>query len=331
MKIVKTKNGYSCRASITIDGRQHQKQFKASTKKDLQDMVAKWKACPVPSQSVSRDSVAEAIARYIDSVEGVLSPSTIRLYHTMHRNCYKGIENLSLSNLDNITVQKWISSQANRYSLKYLKNMLNLLSIVCKEHGTEIHARLPQKRKEDKHLPELEDVQKGLQVTEGTKIEGQYRFALYLGLRQSEIYALRWEDIQGNQVFIHSAKVMDKNWRYVEKTTKTSAGTRTLFIPSPLMEWINAHRSSGQIFDVKPTHVDRIWKRIREKENLPFRFHDLRKANASILLLLGVPDKYIMQRLGWADYSTMKNIYQYVFQSEQSKLDSTIDDYFSKL
>lgn len=323
---------YSIRASKTINGQRYQKHFTASTKKALQDMVNEWKTAPVPSEGFSSDSTGVCVDRYIQSVENIMSPSTIRLYYTLRKNQFSDIENIPLSDLTNAVVQKWISDKANRYSMKYLKNCFSLLCCTAKQNGITFHIKFPSKKKQERKLPDLTDIQHILSAVEGTRIEGQIKFAIYLGLRQSEIYSLTWEDISDNRITIHSAKVMDKTHHYVEKGTKTFAGTRTLTIPDPLMGWIQSHRGTGQIFFTTPCHVNRIWKRVKEKNSLPnIRIHDLRKANASILLLLGVPDKYIMQRLGWADYSTMKNIYQYVFQSEQSKLDTQVNDFFSTL
>lgn len=328
----KNKDGlYVFRASKTINGQRFQKTFKAPTKKALQLIVSEWKNDCRASEGFSMP-LREGISQYIESVDGLLSPSTIRLYNTMYLNCYHEIENIRIADLTDMIVQRWITKQSQTYSLKYLKNMLSLMTIVCKHYGKTFSVKLPQKQKQERTLPDLTDIQNILVATEGTRIEGQIRFALYLGLRQSEIYSLQWDDISDNRITIHSAKVMDKTHHYVTKGTKTFAGTRTLTIPDPLMGWIQAHRGTGQIFDTTPCHVNRIWARIRQQKSLPnIRIHDLRKANASILLLLGVPDKYIMQRLGWADYSTMKNIYQYVFQSEQSKLDSQVNDFFNQL
>jgi len=330
----KNKDGtYTIRASKTIEGKRYQKSFKARTIKEVQSLVDEWKNAPVPSQRVTEENLGYFIDRYIESVDGILSPSTIRLYVTMRKNCYRDIEEKTIEELDNFIIQKWIKKQSQSYSLKYLKNMYSLLTVVCKEQGKTFNVKLPKETKEERYLPDLNDIQEILKVTEGTRIEGQIKFAIYLGLRQSEIYALQWEDITGNQIYIHNAKVMNKEHKYEKKRTKTRAGTRTLTIPDPLMEWIEPRKKEqGNIFETTPCHVNRIWKKIKEKNSLPnIRIHDLRKANASILLLLNLPDKYIMQRLGWSDYSTMKNIYQYVFQSEQRKLDVQVNDFFSQL
>ena len=45
-------------------------------------------------------------------------------------------------------------------------------------------------------------------------------------------------------------------------------------------------------------------------------------------LSLGVPDKYAMERGGWATNSTLKNVYQHTFSEERKQVDEMIDRYF---
>ena len=60
-------------------------------------------------------------------------------------------------------------------------------------------------------------------------------------------------------------------------------------------------------------------------------FHDLRHLNASVMLMLGIPDKYAMERGGWSTPNVMKNVYQHTFSEERKLVDERIDDYFNSL
>ena len=60
-------------------------------------------------------------------------------------------------------------------------------------------------------------------------------------------------------------------------------------------------------------------------------FHDLRHLNASVMLMLGVPDKYAMERGGWSTTSTLKSVYQETFSDERRAYDDRIDRYFSEI
>ena len=58
-------------------------------------------------------------------------------------------------------------------------------------------------------------------------------------------------------------------------------------------------------------------------------FHDLRHMNASVMLALGIPDKYAMERGGWSSTNIMKSVYQHTFTAERQAADQKIDDYFN--
>ena len=46
------------------------------------------------------------------------------------------------------------------------------------------------------------------------------------------------------------------------------------------------------------------------------------------MLMLGVPDKYAMERGGWSSPSIMKSVYQHTFTAERQAIDKKIDSYF---
>ena len=65
------------------------------------------------------------------------------------------------------------------------------------------------------------------------------------------------------------------------------------------------------------------------RHGITITFHDLRHLNASIMLMLGIPDKYAMERGGWSTDSVLKSVYQQTFSTERKKIDKIIDCYFN--
>ena len=51
--------------------------------------------------------------------------------------------------------------------------------------------------------------------------------------------------------------------------------------------------------------------------------------NASVMLALGIPDKYAMERGGWSTNTTLKNVYQHTFTEERRRVDEQIDGFFN--
>ena len=66
--------------------------------------------------------------------------------------------------------------------------------------------------------------------------------------------------------------------------------------------------------------------------NVPhFRFHDLRHYGASILHALGMPDAYIMERGGWGNDGTLKNVYRHALEDQKKQLNDKVNKYFDTM
>lgn len=69
--------------------------------------------------------------------------------------------------------------------------------------------------------------------------------------------------------------------------------------------------------------------RVCEDNSLPpVRLHDLRHINASVMLMLNIPDKYAMERGGWSSKDTMTGRYQHTYDAEKISVDNKINNYF---
>ena len=56
-----------------------------------------------------------ALEQYIRSKENILSPSTIRGYRILQRNAYDYINNLTLSEINELVLQKWANHNAIKF------------------------------------------------------------------------------------------------------------------------------------------------------------------------------------------------------------------------
>ena len=322
------------RVQKTVNGVKHNEEFTAETKAEAEYLANKWKLDTKESAKPVNMTFDKAFEKFIEDRTNILSPSTIRSYSIMRRNCFDDIKDLRLCDLNSDIIQRLINNNAKRYSYKSLKNQLGAISVVCGNYDMKFKVKLPPKEKKELHIPTNDEIKKIIEIIKGSKIECQILFALMLGLRQSEIAALKWENLKGNKITIHGAIVPDENNQWTEKkTNKSYASARTLQIPDYLMNKLSEiKQDTGYMFDTKPTHVNRIWRRLTEKHNLPpFRVHDLRHCNASIMLLLGTPDKYAMERLGQSDPSMIKNVYQHTFDEEHQIINDKINTFFNEL
>ena len=277
-------------------------------------------------------TIGECVDNYINSKENVLSPKTIYVYRQIRNNGLADLCPIPVSEITNQQIQDNINRLALKRSAKTVRNAHGLLAAVLNLYAPEFRLRvtLPKLQKKIKEFPEIVDLVKAV---EDTEIEIPCLLALWLGLRMSEIRGAKRTDIKDGILTIHST-IITVGGQHIEKeSTKTYESTRQLSLPERLKRLIN-DLPANQVY-LTPYSGQTIYlyfKRILEENNLPsITFHDLRHLNASIMLQLGIPDKYAMERGGWSNPSVMKNVYQHTFSDERKKVDKRIDGYFEAL
>lgn len=313
------------------------KSFTAPTKAEVKLLAAEYENGIIDKAAPRSLTIDAAIAEYIESKESVLSPSTVRGYEIMRRNAFKPIADEKLKNLTELKVQKWISSNAKSYSAKSLKNQLGLLSAALRQNRVRLdlsQIKMPASEKYEPNIPTEEEIAKILTLVEGTNVELPVTIAVTLGLRQSEIAALKWEDYDGEYIYIHSSRVPDKNNKLVVKnTTKSQASTRILEVDSILKERLDrAEHTSEYISTMQPNSVLKRFQQLCDREGLPhFTMHGQRHGNASLMLAQGVPDKYAMERLGQSSPNMIKNIYQHLYDAKKKEVSKTMSNKFADI
>lgn len=165
-----------------------------------------------------------------------------------------------------------------------------------------------------------------------TEIELPALLAMWLSLRLSEIRGLQYGDIKGDVLTIRRTVHTIDGVDVVREQTKTYNSTRQLRIPKYLKGLIGKGARDEYIIELSGTAIYKRFKRIIAKAELPpMRFHDLRHLNASVMLQLGIPDKYAMERGGWSTSSTLQTVYQHTFADERTLVDDKIDMYFDNI
>ena len=283
------------------------------------------------AKNPSELTVGEAVGRYIESKDSVLSISTIAGYQKIRRNQFPPIENIKLGFLTREAVQKWVNNMARDKSPKTVRNAHGLLSAAVGEYYPDLNLKttLPQKERHDIAIPSEEDIKKIVQTVKGTEHELYTLLAIWLGLRMSEIRGLKWSDIDGDILRIRRAKV-DQG----EKTTKTYSSQRDLPIPARIADLLSSESHVSEYIIPKSRHyIYENFQKICELAGVSqhYRFHDLRHINASVMLAQGVPNKYAQQRMGHATENMLKTVYQHTMDTETKKYNDRIDQYFSCL
>ena len=123
-------------------------------------------------------------------------------------------------------------------------------------------------------------------------------FALYSGLRKSNILNLKWEDIHGSTYFI---KVKDKSFKGGRLVAKT--------IYPPMQEVLDTlPRCNDYVFTYKGERIKSIkkaWKRAIERAGVPYQsFHTLRHTHATWAIAKTHDIKFVQKQLNHTSSKT---------------------------
>lgn len=326
----KTKAG-SWYIQLMVDGQRINRTF------DTKEEAVYWAAgiktkAAQDARAPRRLTVGEAVDKYIEAKDAVLSPSTIYGYKKMKKACFDAIAHVQLQNLTQDTVQRWVNKLAKDHAPKTVHNAHGLLSAVLDAYMPSVRLRttLPQKQRHEITIPSKADLAAILEAAKGGKYELPILLAVWLGLRQSEILGLEWRDIDGEYLHIRRAIVVGEEG-LVQKGTKTYSGTRKVHLPAQLRE-ILAERAQpeGHIVDMTGHAIYNGFSRICAKAGVPhYRFHDLRHVNASAMLAAGVPSTYSKQRMGHSTDHMLKTVYYHTIKEEEQAYDQKIEAYLA--
>lgn len=314
---------------VMIDGHRRGQTF--DTEKEAVYWAAGVKAKAKEAAKSPRElTVGEAIDRYIESKNTVLSPSTVAGYRRIRANQLQELMPVRLSSLTQERVQKAINAMAKTKSPKTVHNAHSLLTAAMADFYPELHLRttLPKKERVDIVVPSEEDIAAIAAAVRGKSVELPVLLAMWLGLRMSEIRGLTWDCIGEDIIHIKQALV-DEGL----KTTKTYHSNRILPLPSYIRALIEAQPRKGEFIipDSRRAINSRFDYYIKKAGIKHYRFHDLRHVNASVMLALNVPDKYAMRRMGHATNNMLKTVYQHTMSEKERQVDAVIDQYFRDL
>ena len=319
-----TKQGKGYRIRKTINGRTHSITFDHKpTSFEIDNAVHKLRGVGQCDWRATFESAAE---EYIMIKEAVLSPSTIKNYRSVLRNISKDFKRLKLNIITSVDVQREISQYSTNHSPKSVRNLSGFITATLKMFRPDliISTTLPQKVNKKKLVPTETEVKKVLEESKGTDYEIAYRLAVF-GLRKSEIIAVTKDSLDKKDktlLHIQNAKVVNSDGRYVKKTTKTEAGTRSIHIDQKTADMI---RKKGCAYDGFPGNILRDLHRIQERLGLEkFNLHSFRAYYASFAHANGVPDVYIMKTGGWKSQQTLDNIYRKALEGKQETIEKKL-------
>ena len=322
------------------NGKKIQKSFTAPTKAEAEYMAALFRKELKTEKKKAKEpmTVRRAVEKYVEISE-VLSPTTLAGYRRVLRTSFPELMELHTDMLTDEIMQTHINMETRRPSRRggYIsaKTIINdygliaaALKTVC---GLRFEVRLPKKQPKVKYYPEPDIV---IDAVRGTNVELPCMLALWLSFSMSEIRGLKFSDVKDGYITINRVKVDVDGVSELKENAKVSTRLRRHALPPYIAQLIEADPFSDDpdafiVRETSKTIRTRFQKLIKEA-GLELTFHDLRHLNASVMLQLGIPEKYAMERGGWKTPSTMKSVYQHTFSSGRIEADKKVNEYFEE-
>src|SRR5215216_3146267 len=211
--------------------------------------------------------------------------------------------------------------------------------------------KLPRITREEINPLSPEETRRLLEAASGDRLEALYVLAIATGLRQGELLALNWEDVdlerstlrvrrtltrRGGKVFVGEPKTK-KSRRSVNLTVATVDALQAhLSRQLEEMERVGSlYRPGGLVFAneiggiINPSNLrNRSFARLLKRTGLPpdTRFHDLRHTCATLLLSRNVNPKIVSEMLGHSSIAITLDTYSHVLPTMQESAIRALED-----
>lgn len=275
-----------------------------------------------------------------------IKPSTIKNYRAYLKNHIKPFfQEMKMFDVTPRIIEKFIEvkQNINHLSNKTIKNILTMIKTVFNEAMKEgkiyknpvyTHKKL-QIQEHDMLFLDKEEIKKVLSTAE-THFPNFYPIlltAITTGLRQGEILALQWKDIDFEKKAITVNKTLYRN---KIQAPKTKHSYRQVNMPDILCDILIKFRKNDEdiVFpNQKGNYTDpnnmvkRYFKPCLKLADVKeIRFHDLRHTFASLIIAKGADPKYIQCQMGHYSCQMSLDRYGHMMPDSSDKYRNILND-----
>jgi len=226
--------------------------------------------------------------------------------------------------------------------LKVLKVLFNKLDEegIIQTNPAKCIKKLKERKKEMKILSK-EEINILIESSKNTSQQAYTLImtAVFTGMRQGELLALTWKDIDFANNNININKTV---YAGIVTTPKTENSVRKIAmcksLKKVLQEWKLKSTNDNLVFPNKKGNyidkknlIERIFKPILRKSNLPnIRWHDLRHTYCSIMISDRADMFFVQKQLGHKSFKTTMDTYSHLLESDNAKNIEILDNILTK-
>lgn len=301
--------------------------------------------------------------------------STYKRYKEFTNTAIKYIGKIKMSQLKPMHLQKFYSDLINegKLSNSTILKIHRMLHLAFKNAvGWEMlksnpadAVQAPRAEIIEMHVWDADTVNEFLETIKDKKLYIPVLLALQTGMREGEICALRWKDVDFKNGSIHVTKNMQcLNGEIILKDPKTKKSKRNIALMKSTIDILKNHKSK-QVLSIneddnfvcchedgrpfRTVYVSREFAKLLKRLNIEYqeqkkkagykvkdtdvkfpviRFHDLRHTHATLMLQAGINPKIVSERLGHANISITLDTYSHVLPDMQREAVEKLDDLF---
>lgn len=298
-------------------------------------------------------TVGEYLERWLpDSVKGTVRTSTFEVYgYMVHPHIVPGLGRLKLKDLTPAHVRAFYRDRldaglspatVHKMHVVLHKALDGAVSDSLIPRNAAKGVKVPQAgaRKEIRPLSP-DQARTLLDAAGGDRLEALYVLAVATGLRQGELLALRWEDVELEDAVLRVLQTLTRTRGKVALgPPKTNRSRRSVGLTETAVIALKAHlsrqleemermgslyRPGGLVFAnetggiINPSNLrNRSFARLLKRAEIPkIRFHDLRHTCATLLLAKNVNPKIVSEMLGHSSIAITLDTYSHVLPTMQ--------------
>ncbi|MDP9474766.1 MAG: site-specific integrase [Actinomycetota bacterium] len=198
-----------------------------------------------------------------------------------------------------------------------------------------------------------EEARRLLDAARGNRLEALYMLALHTGMRQGELLALKWQDVDLENATLSIRRTLTRSGgRLLLGEPKTRKSRRTIDLTEASVGALREHLArqteeitilgdrygdAGLVFTseagtiINPTNLRRrSFASLLERARVPrVRFHDLRHTCATLLFSRNVHPKDVQELLGHSNISITLDTYSHVIPATRDRAARAMEDALS--
>lgn len=355
-----TKNGKEYYRIVRVVGHKAdsspiKKEFYAEGKKEAEKKAEEYINLLKNGMSLDYENVIinDLIYKWLFQIKlNELKPSSFQSYEGIYRNYIKksDISGLKVHSTKSIHIQEYYNKLGKSKTFSQIKKLNKLLkqffSYAEKEgyilknpcNNVTIPNQIIQKNARSETIEYFNESEIKLlkKAFKKNKFNNLILTALGTGLRQGELLALKWENVDLNNKVINVKESIkkvyifdsdgNKELKTITQTPKSATSIRIVDLPNKIVKLLtNIPRNSEYVFADEnglPYSVKTLfgnWKKVLNENNIPYKkFHSLRHTYATMLLSNGVDLKTVQDLMGHSDI-TITQIYLHVLPKNKTK------------